>query len=70
MCLSEVIAVLRERGIVAAPYRIHHAVACGRVPRPSQSSGRFVYTKRDVDALAAWLVSARRGRRSKKEAAA
>jgi hypothetical protein len=62
MCLAEVISALRDRGIAAAPYRVHHAIACGRVPRPSQQSGRFVYGPKDVDALAAWLKSVSRGR--------
>lgn len=66
MHLGEVVAQLRERGVEnAAPYRIHQAVAAGRVPRPTMSGGRFVYGKRDVEALAAWLTKVRRGRPKK-----
>ncbi len=67
MCLAEVIIALRARGIDAAPYRVHHAIACGRVPRPAQQSGRFVYGPKDVNALAAWLAAARRGRPRKSD---
>jgi hypothetical protein len=63
MNLGEVISQLRERGVEnVTPYRIHQAVAAGRVPRPAMSGGRFVYGKRDVEAITVWLTKVRRGR--------
>jgi hypothetical protein len=56
MVLSELLAKLRAEGLPAESYRIHYAVAAGRVPRPQRDgSGRFRFSASDVKACREYL---------------
>ena len=52
MILSEVIAVLRDRGMEATARMIHHAQQTSRVHSPlKDASGRFEYEERHINEL-------------------